>query len=365
MLKIRGLSKTFAGQEPAQALDHVDIDVAEGQFATILGPSGCGKTTLLRSIAGFEEPSAGTISIAGREVAAGGRSVVPAHERGVGIVPQDGALFPHLSVAQNIGFGLAGKPRRERARRVAEVLDLVGLGGLGARRPHELSGGQQQRVALARAIAPNPRVILLDEPFSALDAYLRQSLREEVRNLLRDIGATVVLVTHDQAEAMTLADHLVVMRDGKVAQAGKPRETYFRPCDIELARFLGDAVVVNGEIPCSAASTSSGSTVSCAFGELAIGSWHGQSGRCDVLIRPENISVRGATDSGSLPGVIGTVVDQSFYGHDGTLQVHIPQLPEKVLVRVMGDQAFDVGESVKLSVDRAVCTYFGPATSQN
>ncbi|MGO2005263.1 ABC transporter ATP-binding protein [Arthrobacter rhombi] len=360
MLTIRGLSKTFSGrpgQEPAQALDQVDIDVAEGQFATILGPSGCGKTTLLRSIAGFEDPSAGTISIDGREVAANGRSLVSAHERGVGIVPQDGALFPHLSVAQNIGFGLTGQPRRERNRRVAEVLELVGLDHLGSRRPHELSGGQQQRVALARAIAPNPRVILLDEPFSALDAYLRQSLREEVRNLLRDIGATVVLVTHDQAEAMTLADHLVVMRHGKVVQAGKPRETYFRPCDIELARFLGDAVVVDGDIPCGAATGTSGSTVSCAFGELAIGSWHGRPGLCDVLIRPENITVRGTGEGVGLPGVVGTVVDQSFYGHDGVLQVAIPQLPERVPVRVMGDQAFDVGQSVTLSVDRAVCTY--------
>lgn len=360
MLKIRGLSKTFAGragQEPVQALDHVNIDVDEGQFATILGPSGCGKTTLLRSIAGFEDPGAGSISIAGSDVVAGGRSVVSAHERGVGIVPQDGALFPHLSVAQNIGFGLSGQPRRERNRRVAEILDLVGLGGLGSRRPHELSGGQQQRVALARAIAPNPRLILLDEPFSALDAYLRQSLREEVRNLLRDIGATVVLVTHDQAEAMTLADHLVVMREGRVVQAGKPRETYFRPCDIELARFLGDAVVVDGDIPCSASSSTSGSTVSCAFGELAIGSWHGRPGPCDVLIRPENITVRCALDGGGLRGVVGTVVDQSFYGHDGVLQVSIPQLPERIPVRVMGDQAFDVGQSVTLSVDRAVCTY--------
>jgi iron(III) transport system ATP-binding protein len=237
------------------------------------------------------------------------------------------------------------------------VLDLVGLGNLAARRPHELSGGQQQRVALARAIAPNPRVILLDEPFSALDAYLRQSLREEVKALLRHIGATVVLVTHDQAEAMTLADHLVVMRAGKVVQAGKPRETYFRPCDIELARFLGDAVVIDGDIPCGGAS---GSTVSCAFGELAIGSWHGRPGRCEVLIRPENISVQGASAPGDAerqPGVVGTVVDHAFYGHDGVLQVAVPQLEQKVSVRVMGDQAYDVGASVRLSVDRAVCTY--------
>ena len=353
MLRIRGLRRTYGGAAlgaPAVvALDGVDLDVSHGDFATVLGPSGCGKTTLLRAIAGFERPDAGTIEIGGRSMSSGSRNVSP-HDRGIGIVPQDGALFPHLSLAQNVGFGLPGS-RRRRAQRVAEVLDLVGLAGLQSRRPHELSGGQQQRVALARAIAPNPQLILLDEPFSALDAHLRQTLRAEVRDLLKAINATVVLVTHDQSEALMLADHLVVMRAGRVVQSGSPRETYARPRDVELARFLGDAVLLPGRIEDVEQPTS----VACALGTLPIGSWHGGVGRCDVLIRPENISV--LVPDALQQGTDGRVVGQSFYGHDQIIEVAVDGMASPIAVRVIGERSFSRDQPVRLAVSHPVCTF--------
>jgi len=369
VLEIRDLSKTFGavrGARATTALDHVVLDVAEGEFVTVLGPSGCGKTTLLRTIAGFEAPDAGRIRVAGRTVVGPGARTVPAHERGIGLVPQEGALFPHLTVAQNVGFGLRSSGRRtlgrtERKARIAETLELVGLAGYGSRRPHELSGGQQQRVALARAIAPGPRVILLDEPFSALDEYLRDSLRTEVRRLLRTIGATAVLVTHDQEEALALGDRVVVMRSGGIVQVGDPRQTYYQPADLALARFLGEAVVVDGDV---AQDETGAPTVSCAFGRLPVAAWHGACGKCDVLIRPENIRVcplaalaLGGAEAASAAGPVGTVLDQTFYGHDGVIRVKVPELAEHVSVRVMGDRPFGVGDRVQLAVDSAVCTY--------
>lgn len=350
MLRIRELTKTFPESlrngTSTMALDHVDLDVGQGQFATVLGPSGCGKTTLLRSIAGFEKPDHGSVAINGRTVVDSGGRWVPTHDRGVGIVPQDGALFPHLTVGGNIAFGLTTR-RSERRHRVREVLELVGMSGMESRRPHELSGGQQQRVALARAMAPNPRIILLDEPFSALDAKLRQSLRDDVRDILTGIGATAVLVTHDQAEALALADHLVVMRHGRVVQAGSPRDTYLHPRDIELARFLGEAVVVPGR-------RDNTGTVTCVFGTLPVASTGGATGACDVLIRPENIRVSPAADAS---GVVGTVTGESFYGHDQMLQVDVAALAHRVQVRVIGTSRFKAGDPVELRVADPVQTF--------
>lgn len=362
MLNIRDLSKAFdlgsGDHEQVSALDDISLTVRQGEFVTVVGPSGCGKTTLLRAIAGFETPDTGSITIGDQTVFEAGRKMVPAHERGVGLVPQEGSLFPHLSVAQNVGFGLRNMNRKERQSRIEQTLELVSLGHLGKRRPHELSGGQQQRVALARAIAPGPRIILLDEPFSSLDEYLRESLREEVRELLTGLGATVVLVTHDQAEALALGDRVVVMRDGRIVQVDDPRTTYYQPTDIELARFLGEAVIIHGDVTASDAEPP---TVSCAFGILPVAAWHGKTGKCDVLIRPENIQVNHATAgmrSGPMSdGLFGTVQDQTFYGHDGVIRVKVPELAEQVSVRIMGDRAFAVGDEVQLLVDRGVCTY--------
>jgi iron(III) transport system ATP-binding protein len=354
MLTARALEKTFGrADRSVAALAGVDLDVDEGQFVTVLGPSGCGKTTLLRCLAGFEVPDRGSITLSERQLVAPGRRPVPAHERGVGIVPQDGALFPHLSVGQNVAFGLTGLHRRDRARRVDEVLDLVGLLGYDRRRPHELSGGQQQRVALARALAPAPRLVLLDEPFSSLDAQLRASLRIEVRDLLARLGTTAVLVTHDQEEAMELGDRLVVMREGRVVQAGSPQETYQRPHDLDLARFLGEAVVVEGRIDATCPDR-----VECIFGWLPIGSWHGRSGSCRVLIRPEDIQVDEA-GPGTDQRRACTVTGCAFYGHDAMLRVQVPDLPDHVQVRVIGSKPFPPGAPVHLRVVHPVSTYAG------
>ncbi|MBC7373654.1 MAG: ABC transporter ATP-binding protein, partial [Frankiales bacterium] len=227
-LRVRGLSKAFG----APVLNGLDLDVVAGSLVALLGPSGCGKTTLLRLVAGFEPTDAGTVEVGGQLVAGPGCHVAPERRR-VGIVPQEGALFPHLSVHDNVAFGLTRAQRR--GTRPDEVLELVGLAELGRRMPHELSGGQQQRVALARALAPRPSLVLLDEPFSALDAGLRATVRAEVRASLQAAGAAAVLVTHDQQEALSVADVVAVVRDGQVVQAGDPWSVYAQPADLGVA----------------------------------------------------------------------------------------------------------------------------------
>lgn len=383
MLTVRGLRKSYTtGRRPTTALDGVDLTVEQGSFATVLGPSGSGKTTLLRCIAGFESADAGTITLAGRDLDAPGTPSVRPYDRDIGVVPQEGALFPHLTVTRNVAFGIADRPRKLRRERVEQLLEMVGLPGLGDRRPHQLSGGQQQRVALARALAPEPRLILLDEPFSALDAQLRVEVREEVRSLLRSLGTTALLVTHDQAEAMTLADRLVVMREGQVVAAGDPRQVYGEPVDAELGRFLGEAVVVRGTyVRC-------GETVAvdCALGRLAVAvetSSKRPPGRteCDVLVRPEQLSVHrldepvvARASSGSADtsrdrvspavtsGVSASVVTQSFYGHDALVRVCLDDRTQ-LSVRVPGSVRFSVGDRVRVQVDAPVWTYAGSAPS--
>jgi len=242
-LTVTGLTKSF---DAVQALRGVDLTVPSGEVCAVLGPSGCGKTTLLRIVAGFDRPQSGQVRLADTTLV-DGRAWVPAERRGITVVPQDGALFPHLSVGSNIAFGLTG-PKRLRAERVAELLDLVGLAGLADRKPAQLSGGQQQRVAIARAVAPEPQLILLDEPFSALDAGLRAQVRSDVREVLRLTGATALLVTHDQTEALSMADTLVVMADGAVLMQDTPQQVYQAPHSLAVARFVGELVEVPGEV---------------------------------------------------------------------------------------------------------------------
>jgi len=346
-LVVSGLDKRFGTTDVLRGLD---LTVSTGMLAGVLGPSGCGKTTLLRVIAGFERPDAGTVIVGGRTVAGPGVDVPPERRR-VGIVPQEGALFPHLPVAGNVGFGL---PRgADRAARVAEVLELVGLPGYGGRMPHELSGGQQQRVALARALAPKPALVLLDEPFSSLDTGLRATVRDEVRAVLRAAGATAVLVTHDQQEALSMADTVAVVRDGRVVQAAPPDELYRAPADLGVAMFVGEAVVLPGR--------AADGGVDCALGRLPLRG-PGRAGGCGtVVIRPEQVLL-GPAGSGVPAAVTGTV----FYGHDALVQLTLLDGADKtegglrVTARTQGRPAVAERTPVGVRVEGAVSFFPDP-----
>lgn len=353
VLSLEGVRKQFRSRnQDVLALAGIGLLVSEGEFVAVLGPSGSGKTTLLRCIAGFEKPDAGVIILDGRTLDAPGRPSVSPHDRGIGIVPQEGALFPHLSVAGNIGFGLTAIPRSQRRQRVDELLDLIGMPGLGDRRPHQLSGGQQQRVALARALAPEPNLILLDEPFSALDAKLRVELREEIVGLVRRVGATAVLVTHDQTEALSLADQLVVMRDGRVVAAGEPRDIYEHPPDLETGRFLGKATVLPGIV----VHDDAGTRVDTELGRLPVAAWHGHEGPCHVLLRPEQLTVTPAGDSPTC-AVTGVVLGTSYFGADAQHHVRLQDSHLELTVRTAGQHRFVAGDLVHISTTQSVCTY--------
>src|SRR5580658_8339771 len=246
------LHKAFG---PQSVLTGIELDGPEGSLTAILGPSGSGKTTLLRILAGFERSDRGVITL-GDRVVEDGRHYVPPEERGIGYVPQEGALFPHLTVEKNIAFGLSRHDRGDG--RIARLVEMVGLNEFIGRYPHQLSGGQQQRVALARALAIEPEVVLLDEPFSSLDAGLRASVRADVQKVLRHAGTTALLVTHDQDEALSMADYVAVIRDGRIGQTGTPQELYEHPVDPAMAAFLGDANLINASLEGGVASTALG-----------------------------------------------------------------------------------------------------------
>lgn len=280
-VRISGLYKAFDGHT---VLHGVDLTVRRGTLLALLGPSGSGKTTLLRVLCGFEHADAGTIEIDGRRVVAN-HLHVPSEQRRIGYVAQEGALFPHLSVADNITFGLPWAQRRARYR-VAEMLELVGLpASFAARAPQQLSGGQQQRVALARALAPSPTLVMLDEPFSSLDAALRLETREAVAAALAASGATAVLVTHDQSEALSLGDEVAVLWRGQLLQTAPPERLYRQPATRELAAFIGEAVIVPGQ--------ARHGRVKCILGELPLIE-AAIDGPVDVMVRPEQIRLRHA-----------------------------------------------------------------------
>ena len=315
-----------------RAVDGADLVVPQGSLTAVLGPSGCGKTTLLRLVAGFLEPQAGTIAFDDRVVAGEGRSLPP-QQRRVGYVPQEGALFPHLDVGANIGFGL---PRAERrSSRIGEMLDLVEMPASYAdRHPHELSGGQQQRVALARALAPNPSVVLLDEPFSSLDASLRINTGRAVVRALHTAGATAILVTHDQDEALSLADQVAVMRAGRLVQSASPRDLYRQPVDAGVARFVGGAAILPALVTAGVAR--------CALGELPV---DGADGETEIIVRPEQVRLDGSAGS-----VEATVTEVSFYGHDAAVRLLVRPDGPSLLARVTGLAAPEVGAVVRLGV---------------
>lgn len=312
------------------AVDDVRLEVKRGSLTALVGESGCGKTTLLRAIAGFEEPVSGRVLLDGVEVAGPG-TWIPPEKRQVGMVFQEGALFPHLTVGKNVRYGLTG--RADAANRARGALELVGLADLADRYPDELSGGQQQRVALARALAPSPRVVLLDEPFANLDASLRQRVRQEVRSILERAGATGVLVTHDQEEALSVADTVAVMQAGHILQVGPPEEVYERPRSVAVARFLGDGQL----IPCR---VEAGVAYSI-FGEARTGV---SDGAARLLIRPEDLVIM---PPGFRRGLAGTVIDRRFFGHDLLQDVRL-ETGEHVAVRLLSSTTFVVGSEVRL-----------------
>ena len=295
---------------PVAAVDGVDLELRTGEMLTVLGPSGCGKTTLLRLIAGLEAPDEGTIEIRGRRVAGPGASIPPERRR-VGMVFQDHALFPHLTVAENVAYGLRRDP--DRAVRVAELLDLVGLAADARQMPHRLSGGMAQRVAVARALAPKPDVILLDEPFSSLDAALRTQLRGDVREILRAAGASAILVTHDQDEALTLGDRMAVMVRGRILQVDAPELVYGEPADPFVATFVGVANLVHGECRDGIATTRLGPV-------RLIGRARGHEGRALVVVRPEHLELAEAPD-GPADGGAWRIIGRRFTGTEILLEV--------------------------------------------
>jgi len=343
-LSVRSAYKAFAS---TPVLCGLDLEAPAGSLTAVLGPSGCGKTTLLRLIAGFERPDGGAIAVGGK-VVCDERTHLPPERRGIGVVAQEGALFPHLDVAANVGFGLSRAQRR--GGRVPELLELVGLGGLGERHPHELSGGQQQRVALARALAPAPRLVLLDEPFDALDASLRVQVRGEVCAVLRASGATALLVTHDQEEALSLADVVAVMRDGAIVQSADPRTLYRDPLDADLARFLGDAVLLEGELSEDGAHTPLGYVHTRGSGACG-------EGPATIMLRPEQILCAEPLAGASR----GRVTATRFYGHDATVEVSLLDAPgPHVTARAAGHRTPAVGEEVSLRVEGSALV-FAPA----
>jgi len=332
-LSISHLSVKFGDRE---IISDLSLELGQGEIASLLGPSGCGKTTLLRAIAGLIQPNAGTIRF-GSQLVGVSSVVLPPSKRGTGYVPQQGALFPHLSVVKNISFGLdrAQYSKKEISQIASEMISLIGMNGFENRMPYELSGGQQMRVALARALAIKPRLILLDEPFAALDAAFRDELRTEVIGLLRTLGSTALLVTHDREEALVSSDRVILMRDGQVAQSGTPEEVYETPNSAETAASTGDVLTLPAiktslgviEYPLSAVKTSDGDA---------------QTGY--VVIRPEEIQVSKEIGNGQ-EGVLAHI---DYYGHDAMLTIDLTSSKTIIRARVAGPAEFAVGQKVYL-----------------
>ncbi|MEV6321613.1 ABC transporter ATP-binding protein [Nocardia sp. NPDC051787] len=341
---VADVSKTFGHN---RVLGGITLDVPDHTATAVVGSSGCGKTTLLRVIAGFESPDAGSVSI-GSETVVGERVSVPPQRRNIGYVAQDGALFPHLTVGQNIAYGLPGLRRRSRDR-VRELLEMVSLDPSYAdRRPHQLSGGQQQRVALARALARKPSVMLLDEPFSALDAGLRATTRQAVADTLRAAGMTSILVTHDQEEALSFAEQVAVMREGRFTQIGTPEEVYGTPKDLFTARFLGDCVLLDAVVEADVAK--------CALGRIPV-QRNAPTGAVTIMMRPEQLVAQTTSEGDPRSGRIRAA---EFRGADVILTIDLDGTTTPVRVRRASVYAPTTGQRVRLEVLGSAVAYNEP-----
>jgi putative spermidine/putrescine transport system ATP-binding protein len=347
-LDIQGLVKRYGD---FHAVREVSLSIADGEFLVLLGPSGCGKTTTLRMVAGFIEPTAGTVRLGGTDI-----TRLPPWKRNAGMVFQSYALFPHLTVAENVAFGLEMRkvPRADIARRVEETLALVRLAGYGDRLPRQMSGGQQQRVALARALAIRPDVLLLDEPLSNLDAKLRQEVRVEIRELQRQLGLTTVMVTHDQEEALTMADRLVDMSEGRVRQVGSQRDLYERPADRFVAGFVGRTTFLEGTVEAPGRFRSDGG--------LALACDGGTPGTAALSLRPERVELAPATEAlarldNRLPGTVEFV---SYLG--ALVDIHVRLSPaDRLVVQVAnreGGFTPEVGQAVAVGWNASAAQVF-------
>lgn len=343
-VSIEGLRVAFGSTE---VLDGVSLEIPRGSLVAVLGPSGCGKTTMLRAIAGLLPASGGTIQVGDAVLTSPNHRIAP-EKRGIGWVPQDASLFPHLTVGENIGFGM---PRGKRAERVAELAAMVGLSDAIDRDPSKLSGGQAQRVSLARALAPSPQLVLLDEPFAALDPQLRTSLRREVADLLTRQGSTSILVTHDQEEALSLADYVAVMRDGRILQWGTPAEIYERPADRWVANFVGDTVELEGHW--------AGGRVECALGLLdatsADDARRPEGAPANVMLRPEWVRL-------GADGVAAIVTAVAYAGHDALVTVTL-ESGMSVRARVAAPNLPKCGDHLRVAVRHPVLAY--PANGEH
>ncbi len=347
---LNGLQKTYPGSPPVRALRNADLTINDNEFFTLLGPSGCGKTTLLRLMAGFEVPTAGELTLFGDDIAH-----LPPEKRPINTVFQHYSLFPHMTVLDNVAFGLKrlGKPDGEAKKMAQEMLDLVHLSEFGARKPDQLSGGQQQRVALARALAPHPRVLLLDEPLSALDLKLRQSMRAELKRLQRETGITFVFVTHDQEEALAMSDRIAVMSQGEIQQVGDPATIYEFPENRFVAEFIGDADFFEAE-------ALGGSRYELSNGEILIGPETKTASGAEVTLffRPEKATLKHAGE-----GVRGRVSDILYLGNSTDYVVELAQggaLTVRSENHKDGTAIADVGADVVVEIDPAAVRVVTP-----
>ncbi|MDQ0419567.1 spermidine/putrescine ABC transporter ATP-binding subunit [Peteryoungia aggregata LMG 23059] len=333
ILAIDGLHKSFG---PVTAVDHVSLDIRRNEFFALLGPSGCGKTTLLRMLAGFETPSGGRILLEGKDI-----SALPPEKRPLNLMFQSYALFPHMTVARNLAYGLEMDrlPKAEIARRVEEIMAVTDLGQFAARKPDQLSGGQKQRVALARALVKRPKVLLLDEPLGALDKKLRERMQLELKRLQHEVGITFIIVTHDQEEALVMADRMAILKDGQLLQCGSPEEVYERPADRFVANFIGVMNFIDGVV------ASDGSFNAVGLNLAVSTEIHGIA---TLAVRPENIRV---TTAGA--GIEGRVVDMAYHGLDRVLHVRIAASETPLQVRVPANAAVPhtAGDTIYIAID--------------